>query len=261
MQAGLPTLTVAISTYGARAARLDAVAWPCVAGIDYLVLVQDPDAAPALGALAARADVTVVRLSTSGLSRSRNAALDHAAGDIVLVTDDDVTHFPETHEQVRSFFRDHPDVDLLTGRSFTPDGAPRKRFAEQSHALSVWNTARVSSHEIAFRRAPVNRAALRFDESFGVGAGTDSFLGEEYIFLADCLRAGLRGRYAPLRISTHPAESSGFVWRGQDVARARAAVIGRVFGSMAPVVRLAFAVKNLRRFGSRGDVRAFLLGR
>ena len=72
------------STRGARALGLDAAAWPARAGVDYLVLAQEPDATrrprAELAALAARPDVTVLRLATTGLSRSRNAALEGGAG-------------------------------------------------------------------------------------------------------------------------------------------------------------------------------------
>ncbi len=58
----------------------------------------------------------------------------------------------------------------------------------------------------------------------------------------------------------HPIESSGFVWEGEAQARARALVFARVFGRAAAPVRLAFALKNLRRFGSLADLRTFLRG-
>ena len=103
-------------------------------------------------------------------------------------------------------------------------------------------------------------AGVRFDEGFGVGAGTAAALGEEYVFLADCLAAGLAGVHDPLPVSVHPHESSGFVWEGEAQARARALVFARVFGRAAAPVRLAFALKNLRRFGSLADLRTFLRG-
>ena len=264
MDRTLPSLTVAVSTRGARALGLDAGAWPCAPGLDYLVLVQeagaDPRIGPHLAALAARPDVAVEVLATTGLSRSRNAALDLAQGEILLVADDDVTHLPGACYGIRAFFAAHPGTSLLAGQSFAPDGRPRKRFPARPRRLRVWNAGGISSHELAVRRGPVRAAGLRFDEAFGAGAGTPAFLGEEYIFVADCLRAGLRGAYLPLPVTVHPAESSGFVWDGPAVARARAAVIARVFGAAAPPMRLAFALKNRRRFGSRRDLWAFLRG-
>lgn len=260
----LPTLTVAVSTRGTRALGLDPDAWPMAAGVDYLVLVQEPQADPALGPalarLAARPDVTVLPLATTGLSRSRNAGLEAARGALLLVADDDVTHPPGALAGIRRAFAADPGLALFVGRSLDPDGRPRKRPIPARRPLGRLNAARASSHEIAFRLAPVRAAGLRFDEGFGVGAGTEAMLGEEYVFLADALAAGLRGVHDPLAVSIHPAESSGFVWAGRAQARARALVFNRVFGRAASPVRLAFALKNARRFASLGDLAAFLRG-
>ncbi len=164
----------------------------------------DPRIAPALARLAARADITVTRLAGTGLSRSRNAALELARGEVMLVADDDVTHLPGAFDGIRGFFAAHPETALLAGQSFVPDGAPRKRFPARVRRLRRWNAGGISSHELALRTAPVRAVGLRFDEGFGVGAGTPAFLGEEYVFVSDCLRAGLVGTYAPLPISVHP---------------------------------------------------------
>jgi hypothetical protein len=105
----------------------------------------------------------------------------------------------------------------------------------------------------------VRARGLRFDEGFGAGAGTESFLGEEFVFVADCLKAGLGGRAVPLVVSVHPDTSSGFLWQGAAAARARAAVLARVFGRAAPLARLGFALKHRRHFG-RADLWRFLKG-
>ncbi|HVH03859.1 MAG TPA: hypothetical protein VM891_13120, partial [Amaricoccus sp.] len=120
--------------------------------------------------------------------------------------------------------------------------------------------ARASSHEIALRLERVRAKGVRFDEGFGVGAGTEATLGEEYVFLADGLAAGLAGLHDPLPVSVHPVESSGFVWEGRAQARARALVFARVFGRAALPVRLAFGLKKARRFARRADLWAFLRG-
>ena len=128
---GLPTLTVAISTRGARALALRPDAWEAAPGLDWLVLVQDPAADPRLPAhldsLAARPDVTVARLASRGLSRSRNAALDLARGEVVLLADDDVTHPRGAFAAIRGFFRDRPGTSLLVGLSLDGTGRPGRR--------------------------------------------------------------------------------------------------------------------------------------
>jgi hypothetical protein len=255
----LPALTVAFSTRGARALGLDPAAWRAADGLDYLVLAQEADPVEAqLAALEVRGDVAVARLATTGLARSRNAALDRARGEILLLADDDVAHAEGAFDAIRSYFRDHPRVDILVGLSLDAAGAPRRRPVRAR--LTPWNAGRSASHEIAVRLAPVRAAGVRFDEGFGVGAGTANFLGEEYIFLADCLRAGLAGEHRPQAVSVHPAPSSGAIWSGPAAARARAAVIARVFGGWAPLARAGYAAKNARRFGSARDLLTFLRG-
>jgi Glycosyl transferase family 2 len=258
-----PSLTVAFSTRGARVFGLTAEAWPAAPGLDFLVLAQESDApavAAHLAVLAARPDVTVVRLATCGLARSRNVALDSARGEILFFADDDVIHPSGAVEGIRHVFAETPWLDLFVGRSLDPDGRPRKRPLPRRRRLTRLNAARASSHEIAVRLASVRAAGVRFDESFGVGADTAATLGEEYVFLADCLATGLRGVHDPLPVSVHPHESSGFVWAGEAQARARALVFSRIFGRAAPAVRFAFALKNARRFASLADLRTFLCG-
>lgn len=256
-----PSLTVAFSSLGGRVLGLEPRHWPAAAGLDYLVLVQRPEAAGVAGhlaQLAARADVTVAPLAGTGLARSRNAALDLARGELLLIADDDVTHLPGAFEAIRGFFRDRPAASLLVGQSLGATGRPRRRPV--SRPLSRWNAGRTASHELALRLAPVRAAGVRFDAGFGIGAGTPNFLGEEYVFLADCLRAGLSGEHRPLPIAVHAAPSSGAVWSGPEAARARAAVLARVFGGWAPLVRAGYAAKNARRFGSLRDLLTFLRG-
>lgn len=257
-----PTLTVAISTLGTRVLGLDPAAWPAAPGVDYLVLVQAPEADPRiaahLAAMETRPDVAVARLETRGLARSRNAGLDRARGAVVLIADDDVSHPAGAFDAIRGFFRDRPEAALLVGVSLGADGAPRRRPV--AGRLSRWNAGRAASHEIAFRTDAVRGAGVRFDERFGIGAGTPHFLGEEYVFLADCLAAGLGGRHEAVAVSVHPAPSTGDGWAGPGAARARAAVIGRVFGPLAPLARAGFALRNRHRFASAADLRAFLRG-
>ena len=95
------------------------------------MLAQEPDADPAVGpALAgSRRGPTSpsCALASTGLARSRNAALDAARGEILLFADDDVAHPPGAYAGIRRFFAENPGLDLFVGRSLDPDGRPRKR--------------------------------------------------------------------------------------------------------------------------------------
>ena len=128
----LPSLTVAVSTRGARALGLDAAAWPAAPGLDFLVLVQEPDATrgsrPALARArgAARRDRRAPRHHRARAQPQRRARRAPGARSC-FVADDDVVHPPGAYAGIRRFFAENPGLDLFVGRSLDPDGRPRKR--------------------------------------------------------------------------------------------------------------------------------------
>ena len=88
----------------------------------------------------------------------------------------------------------------------------------------------------------IKNAGISFDENFG--AGVENYLGDEYIFIADALRAGLKGVHLPVVVAQHPTESSGSKWGSERDLSARAKVFSRVFGPFAPIMRLGFLLKT-----------------
>jgi hypothetical protein len=100
---------------------------------------------------------------------------------------------------------------------------------------------------------------MTFDEKFGAGA--DNYLGDEYIFIADLIDKGGAGVFLPLTIAIHPLESSGSRWGSDADLRARAVVFQRVFGDTAPLIRTAFYLKNLRKFGGLRNIIRFSIGK
>ena len=54
---------------------------------------------------------------------------------------------------------------------------------------------------------------------------------DEYIFIVDLIKAGGKAIFLPLRIATHPADSSGSRWGEKQDRIARAIVFTRVLAS------------------------------
>ncbi len=113
--------------------------------------------------------------------------------------------------------------------------------------------------EMMVRVDAIREKKINFDENFG--AGVENFLGDEYIFITDALKSGLKGVYLPVRVAIHPKESSGSAWGTRRDLTARAAVFTRVFGASAPIFRALFLLKS--RKGSVGFMNAarFIIGR
>ena len=159
----LPSLTVAVSTRGARALGLDARG---LAGRARASTTWCWCRRPTPTRRSARRSTGWRRGPTSPSCGSpppgsRAAATPRStppAASILLLADDDVTHPPGAYAGIRRFFAENPGLDLFVGRSLDPDGRPRKRPLPRRRRLTRLNAARASSHEIALRLAPVRAA-------------------------------------------------------------------------------------------------------
>lgn len=186
-------------------------------------------------------------MPTRGLSLSRNVALDECRSDVLLVADDDVCHVDGVEEIVINEFL-RTGADIITFQIVTPEGVAFKPYAPSRFCHRVRSIMRVNSIEIAMRVESVRNVGVRFDTAFGLGAKYPT--GEEIIFLADALKAGLDVRYAPVPIVVHPAESSGSsLLKNDRLIRAKGAMFRRIFGLGGYVAAMAFAVRHHGKSG------------
>jgi glycosyltransferase involved in cell wall biosynthesis len=203
------TLQWLISTYGNGIRNVENILLFPEFGLSYLVSHQDPeDLCPELPEFLERRDVSVHRIASTGLSKNRNNALKMADADIVVLADDDIRLHPAYPHHVRAAFKKFPDADVICFQIRTPEGSPPyKNYPELPGYLTKFSQLKgVSSIEIAFRRKKILENKLTFDERFGLGTQADS--GEEFLFLANCLRKGLKIMFFPSYIVEHEFNSS-----------------------------------------------------
>lgn len=234
-----PFLTIGYSCLADRIGNIDRPG--AHEGVEFLVCVQGdeihemPDWA------------RVVRVAGRGVAKSRNAAITAAEGRFLLFCDDDVSiDLPGILAGVEHLERTGQAIVL--GRGLNPSGQPRKKYSNRVAKLTKFNTAKTATYEMLIDTAQVRSAGISFDERFG--AGTPLHLADEYIFVVDLLRAGLKGEAIPEVFGTHPDVSSGDRWDNSHDAHVRAVVLNHVFGRCAPLVRIAFALKHRHDLGS-----------
>ena len=258
-----PRLTIGYSTTAARVAGM--VPPPSDPAARVLVVVQVADGDPpdwrsTLPApLAARPDVGWLEQPGRGVTRSRNLVLDSTTTPYLLFGDDDVAFCPDGVRAAVRLLDDDPRANLVLGAASDEQGRPRKRYPAVVEPLNLRNSAKAATYEMLVRVDAVRALGVRFDERFGAGA--THYLGDEYIFCADVLRAGGRGLHGPIVLARHPGDSSGARWGTAADRRARAAVFDRVFGRLAPAARLVFGLRRLRRLGGVTGVLRFAAGR
>jgi hypothetical protein len=249
----LQSLTIAIATMGDR---IETIQIPDPTdGVQYYIGVQKPGDIPKH--LEDRADVKIEKLSTVGLSRSRNAAISACETDLLLIADDDLIFSLEGIDSLRQEFDRDEDLSIATGRLKKPDGMLFKNYPNDKKVLTRKNSGFVGSPEIMIRVSSLLKSDLRFDEEFGLG--TQHPTGEEYIFITDAMNKNLVVSFFPITVATHPEISTGSNWKDVKLIHARSKVLGRVWGKLGPVIRIAYAMKKRKLLGTKKALR-FALG-
>lgn len=134
-------------------------------------------------------DEHVVKIISSperGISKSRNKALQFVDPntDIIIFTDDDIHFFEDYPKKVsEAYLKNNSDGIVFNIRK--PNGKLNKKIGKKLNQINLF---RASSVSLTFRFRSIQ--SFRFDEDFGTGSGK-YILGEENIFVSDCLKRGL----------------------------------------------------------------------
>ena len=244
-------LTVGYSTLGKRMAAIK-----FLDSVSNLVVIQNPNSDPLP---ATNATIKRVEIQSRGVAKSRNAVIENTKTEYLLFGDDDIEFKEESIDAALRYLQSNPDISILLLQAVDETGKLRKPYPKQAHPLKLRNSAKAATYEMIVRVSDIKKKSVRFDENFGAGA--ENYLGDEYIFIADALRAGLKGYFLPIVIATHPTDSSGSFHNTKQDAIVRSRIFSRVFGIWAPIMRLLFILKPpSKKFGLRNSI-SFLLGR
>lgn len=237
MMSDQPLLTIAFST---MPDRVKAIVFPeRRADREILVQVQNPKE---ISYVVAEKSAKLIEMRSLGVAKSRNAAIERATGKYLLFADDDITFSEEGIEKALEYLESHPDISIILTQAKDDAGELRKDYFKEIKPLRLTNSARAATYEMMIRLDTIREKGIRFDENFG--AGVPNYLGDEYIFISDAIRAGLKGVHFPIVLATHPVESSGSRWGSDQDLKARGSVFARVFGWRAPLYRAAFLIKS-----------------
>lgn len=154
-------------------------------------------------------DILWVNSSDRGISRSRNLAIAKANSDICILADDDLIYVDNYHNIITDSYKKYPNADILV---FKVDGINKtfKNYGTKIKNISCVSSLKISSVQITFRRKSIVNKNIEFNEYFG--SGSKYSMGEENIFLHDCLKNKLKIKYIPEKIADlYIGESSWFV--------------------------------------------------
>ncbi|MCE7566322.1 glycosyltransferase [Aliivibrio fischeri] len=191
-----------------------------------------------------RIDVKYVIDLGTGLTRSRNIALSNVSTKYSYILDDDVEIKIDTIDDILKAFKETKS-DLIAFNVETFEGKPFKKYSKVKVKINKILAARVSSIEIAFVTKSLLNKGIKFDEDFGLGGKYPS--GEEYIFITDCLKAGLSVLSYPLTTVKHEAVSSGQDFFSNELKIiAKKKMFERITGKKISFIQIAFFMKKFK---------------
>jgi glycosyltransferase involved in cell wall biosynthesis len=201
--------------------------------------------------------VKVLAYSGSGVTKIRNKVLENASGEYLIFADDDIVFNEEGLSGAIQIMKAQ-QLTLLLGQAVDDLGTLRKQYPVSKTALTKFNSGKAATYEMVVDVSAVRSSGVRFDEDFGAGA-EENYLGDEYIFIADLLSAGLVCQFEPIVLATHPTDSSGSGWGTKRDRIARARIFDRVFKGNKTLPFMARAAFGARKIGKGLTLRTWLL--
>ena len=204
-------------------------------------------------------DFQYIKSEDQGVTKSRNLVLNQVKTKYLLFADDDIAFISKGIESAVSYLEANPNCDLVLAQAMDTEGVLRKAYPKREVKLTRFNSAKAGTIEMIVRVESIRSKGIAFDENFGAGA--QNYLGDEYIFITDLLKAGGSATFLPITIAIHSEDSSGSLWGTESDLRARAMVFQRVFGVTAPLIRIAFYLKNFQKFAGTKNLYKFIFGK
>jgi len=210
-----------------------------LAGVKYLIVDQFP-----LEPIFNSDKIEYFSMNERGLSKSRNFALTHAEGDILVIADDDIWFVDDFSKLLDQHYLQYPDADFITFNNICDVSPPQKSY--QHNLKSVLG---ISSWKISFKKSSFQKMGMQFDERFGLGS--DFIAGEENIFLFEALKNGLVGYHVAAALVCHQDLSTGYKYNDK-LALTKGAIQARLLGRLA---YLTAFITSLRKYSEyRGQI-------
>ena len=175
-------------------------------------------------------NVRIINSFEKGLTKSRNLALENAAGKILIIADDDVVYQQGFVAKIINAYNQFPDAATINFCAVKKDGSLMKKYPKHSkknlNAFDVFNT---SSIEMTLNKAILDKTKIRFDENFGLGGMFE--MGEEAIFLFDLKNKKQQMVFEPEVIVQHTELTSSAKKSIEEKYYIQGALYTRIFKS------------------------------
>lgn len=133
---------------------------------------------------------TYLTFNESGVGLNRNNALMRASADICLIADDDMVYVDGYAHIVKKAFEDCPTADVIVFNLLEPHSENKRYVIKKKQRVTHINYLRYGAARIAVKLSAIRKNGIYFNQCFG--GGTEHCAGEDNLFLAFCLKKGLK---------------------------------------------------------------------
>lgn len=177
-----------------------------------------------------------------GVGLNRNNGLMRSTGDICLLADDDMVFVKNYPEIIFKAFNDNEDADVIIFN--LKDNNENRFIINKPFKVNYLNFMRFGAARIAFRRRAVIKNGISFNLNFG--GGTPFSSGEDSLFLADCLKKGLKIIAIPEYIAslTNERESTWFQGYNEKYFIDKGVFFATLSSKWAKLLCLQFAIRR-----------------
>lgn len=153
-------------------------------------------------------NIKVLSFKEKGVGLSRNNALMRADADICLFADEDLKYVDGYEDIVLKEFKTNPHADMILFNVPSMNSQRPTYIIPKKSRVRWYNSQRYGAVKIAVRTEKIKKANVYFSLLFGGGAKYNA--GEDSLFIAECLKRGLRIYANPTIIGSVKQDTS--VW-------------------------------------------------
>ncbi|MBQ8830401.1 MAG: glycosyltransferase family 2 protein [Oscillospiraceae bacterium] len=156
--------------------------------------------------------IRYLNFTERGVGLNRNNALMRADGEICLFADDDMVYVDSYTQIVTDAFKQYPDADVMIFNLIEP--IKTRYVIQKARRVSYLNFLRYGTARVAIKTKSIRNHGIYFNQCFG--GGTEHCHGEDNLFLAECLKKGLKIYAVPFFIAELTEERASSWNTGYD---------------------------------------------
>lgn len=188
-----------------------------------------------------------ISLAERGVGLSRNNALMRSSAEICLFADEDLTYVDNYKEIVLKGFEENPNADMIMFNVLSKNSNRPTYRITKSGKVRWYNCLRYGAVKIAVRTDRLKEVNNYFSLLFGGGAKYSH--GEDSLFVAECIKKGLKAYANPAIIGyVSQEDSSWFEGYNNKFFIDKGALYYSISKRLAWLLSLQFCVRRRKMF-------------